>query len=68
MQHAQGPHSHILLTGGGGRGIFWGSEILAKRDFFGSMKDAGFFFGREKTRGSFWVLYFSSAQVNNDIK
>ena len=33
----QGPHSHILLTGGS-EGFFW-SEVLAKRDFFGSMKD-----------------------------
>ena len=63
MQHAQGPHSHILLTGGV-EGFFGGLKFWPK----GSMKDAGIIFGREKTRGSFWVLYFSSAQVNNDIK
>ena len=38
-----GPHSHILLTGGGSPRDFLGSEILAKRDFFVSMKDAGIF-------------------------
>ena len=36
--------------------IIFGSEILAKRDFLGSMKDAGIFWGREKnTEGFFWV-------------
>ena len=35
---------------------FFGSEILAKSDFFGSMKDAGIFLGCEKkTEGCFWV-------------
>ena len=38
---AQGPHSHILMTG------------RAKSDFFGSMKDAGIFWGREKKRDFF---------------
>ena len=46
---AQGPHSHILMTGGG-PSDFCGSEILAKGDFFGSMKDAGIFLGREKKK------------------
>ena len=40
----QGPHSHILMTGGG-PSDFFGSEILAKSDFLGSMKDAGNSFG-----------------------
>ena len=31
-----------------------GSEILAKSDIFGFMKDVGIFFGREKSRGIFW--------------
>ena len=44
---AQGPHSHILMMGGG-------SKILAKSDFFGSMKDARIFLGSQKT-GIFWV-------------
>ena len=46
---------------------FFGSEILAKNDFLGSMKDAGIFLGCEKkpegiflgctkmTKGFFWV-------------
>ena len=50
--------------------IFFGSEILAKSDFLGSMKDAGIFLGREKknrgiflgceksTKGFFWVDKF----------
>ena len=35
------------LQGGGG------SEILAKSDFFGSMKDAGIFWGCKKNREMF---------------
>ena len=47
---------------------FFGSEILAKGDFFGSVKNAGFFRGHEKkTQGFVSVLYFSSAQINNKI-
>ena len=35
---------------------FFGSEILAKGDFLGFMKDAGIFLGREKkTEGFLWV-------------
>ena len=53
----QGPHPHILLTGGGGPSDFLGSEILAQSDFFGSLtgslKDAGMFLGRRKYRGIF---------------
>ena len=43
---------------------FFGSDILAKRDFFGSMKDAGIFLGRENNRGIFWgiVFFISSNQ------
>ena len=53
----QGPHSHILMTGGGVPSDFFGSEILAKSDLFGSMKDAGIFLCREKkNRGIFWGL------------
>ena len=49
----------ILLMGEGGRGQrdFLGSETLAKRDLFRSMKDVEIFLGREKTR-FFWVVYF----------
>ena len=59
---SQGPHSHILLTEGS-EGIF-GSEILAKRDFFGSVKDAGNFWVAKKSREIFWgfILFISSNQ------
>ena len=58
---AQGLHSHILMMmmrgGGGCLSDFFGSEILAKSDFFWSMKDAGIFLGHEKkNRGIFWVV------------
>ena len=36
-----GPHSHILMMGG--PSDFFGSEILAKSDFLGSIKCARFF-------------------------
>ena len=52
----------------GGEGLkdIFGSEILAKRDFLGSMKDTGIFLGSKKhTRGFIGVLYFSSTQINN---
>ena len=56
----QGLHSHILMTRGGGvLSDFFGSEILAQSDFFGSMKDTGIFLGREKkkrNRGSFFGM------------
>ena len=59
---SQGPHSHILTTGGL-KDFFW-SDILAKRDFFGSVKDAGIFLGRENNRGIFLgiVFFISSNQ------
>ena len=49
---------------GGVRRIFFGSDILAKRDFFGSMKDAGIFLGRENNTGIFLgiVFFISSNQ------
>ena len=50
MHVAQGPHSHIL--------DFFGSDILAKTDFFGSMKDAGIFLDRENNTGIFLVIVF----------
>ena len=52
----QGPHSHILMTGRSEG--FFGSDILAKRDFFGSMKDAGIFWGRENNTGMFLGIVF----------
>ena len=51
------PHSYILMTGGmgggGGPSDFLGSKILAKSDFFGSMKDAGIFWVTKKNRDFF---------------
>ena len=44
--------------GGGGPKDFSGSDILAKRDFFGSMKDAGIFLGRENNTGIFLGIVF----------
>ena len=43
----RGSHSHILMMGRGEGGPkdFFGSDILAKKDVFGSMKDARIFFG-----------------------
>ena len=60
---SQGPHSHILMTEGGPKDFF-GSDILAKRDFLGSMKDAGIFLGRENNTGIFLgiVFFISSNQ------
>ena len=62
VKRPQGPHSHILMTGG--PKDFFGSDILAKRDFFGSMKDAGIFLGRENNTGIFLgiVFFISSNQ------
>ena len=54
MQESQRPHSHILMTGGGGGGPsdFLGSEILAtderRRDFLGSQKLRRDFLGLRK--------------------
>ena len=56
MVESQGPHSHILMTGGGGPSDFFRPEILAKGDFFGSMKDTGIFLGRKKKRRNFFGL------------
>ena len=41
--------------GGGGPSDFFESEILARSNLFGSIKDAGIFWGREKKEGFFWV-------------
>ena len=49
---------------GGGPKEFFGSDILAKRDFLGSMKDAGIFWGRENNTGIILgiVFFISSNQ------
>ena len=64
LNHTQEPHSHILLMDGGGRNFF-GSEILSKRDFLGSIKDAGIFWFVKKTQSGIlgkYVLFNSSNQ------
>ena len=59
---AQGPHSHILMTGG--PKDFLGLTFWPKGIFFGSMKDAGIFLGRENNTGIFLgiVFFISSNQ------
>ena len=57
------PVTYFNDGGGGGRGgpkDFFGSDILAKRYFFWSMKDAAIFLGRENNRGI--VFFISSNQ------
>ena len=50
------------MTGGGSPRDFFGSEILAKRDFLGSMKDTGIFWGRKKTpKDLFGIVFFISS-------
>ena len=46
---------------------FFGSDILAKRDFLGLWKTTGFFWVAKTTQRFFGVLYFSSAQINNNM-
>ena len=44
------------MMGGEGPSDFFGSEILAKSVFSGSMKNAGMFLGcKKRTKGYFWV-------------
>ena len=60
----RGP-THIFTNGGGGVEEILGSEILAKRDFLGSMKNAGIFLAREKENTKILggiVLFISSNQ------
>ena len=52
---------------GGGSEDFCGSEILAKMFFMDLLKKPRFFWAKKKTQGYFWVLYFSSAQINKNI-
>ena len=54
--HPGAPHTYFNDGGGGGPSDFFGSEILAKSDFYGSMKDARIFFVREKKQRDFFWL------------
>ena len=62
------PLTYFNDGGGGGEGggpkDFFGADIVAKRDFFESMKDAGIFLGRENNAGIFLgiVFFISSNQ------
>ena len=52
-----GAHSYFNDggSGAGGPSVFFGSEILAKSDIFGSMKDTKIFlWSRKKAEGFFW--------------
>ena len=50
--------------GGGSEGFFWGLIFWPKGVFFGSMKDARIFWGRENNAGIFLgiVFFISSNQ------
>ena len=50
------PLTYFNDRGGGGPSDFFGSEILTKSDFFGSMKDAWIFLGREIKQRNFFGL------------
>ena len=58
------PPTYFNDGGGGDPKDFLGSDILAKRDFLGSMEDAGIFLGPENNRGIFLgiVFFISSNQ------
>ena len=61
---SSGPGAPLTyFTDGGSEG----SEILAKRYILGLWKTLGIFLVSKKTQGFFWVLYFSSAQINNNV-
>ena len=47
------PRGPLTYFNDGGPKDFLGSDILAKRDFLGSMKDAGIFLGGENNTGIF---------------
>ena len=57
QQTVEDPGAPLTYFNDGGKpSDFFGSEILAKSDFFGSMNDAGIFLGHDKkTEGFFWV-------------
>ena len=53
--------------GGGVQRIFLGLTFWPKGIFLGLWKTPGFFWVAKTTQGFFWVLYFSSAQIKNNI-
>ena len=52
------PLTYFNDGGGGGPKDFFGSDILAKKDFFGSMKDADFFGSWKQQRDVFGYCIF----------
>ena len=71
----QGPHSHILMMGGGGPSDFFGSKILVQSEFFVWVYEiCRDFFGLQKnTEGVFWVAdkglrdFFGYAKKSSDF-
>ena len=55
------------FNAGGVRRIFWGLTFWPKGIFLDLWKTPGLFWVAKTTQGFFWVLYFSSAQINNNI-
>ena len=51
----------------GVRRILWGLTFWPKGIFLGLWKMPRFFWVAKTTEGFFWVLYFSSAQIKNNI-
>ena len=47
--------------------IFLGLTFWPKGIFLGLWKTPGFFGSQKQHRDIFWILYFSSAQINNNI-
>ena len=65
LTNSQGPHSHILVMGG--PKDFFGVWNFGQRGFFGVYERGQDFFGLPENTVIFWILYFSSAQINNNI-
>ena len=67
----QGPHSHILLTGGegGSEGLFWVQNYFwPKEMFWGIWKMQWFFLGHEKKHMDFLgFCTFHQLNINNNI-
>ena len=58
---SQGPHSHILMTGGS-EGFFFGLTFWPKGIFLGVWKTPGFYWVAKTTQGFFWgVVFFISS-------
>ena len=66
--YPRGPLTYFNDGGGGGVWrIFLGVTFWPKGIFWGLWKTLGFFGVAKTTQGFLWVLYFSSAQIKNNI-